>query len=175
MTEYLNKSEFVTSIGRLYYLWKDKAGKIVILYLGNSKQDFQNYIENVKVIYRDTHRISLIRKKSSDIETAITAYLDGKIRKFDFKVEFLTGTRFQKSIWNKLTSVPYGETISYKGLSCLSGYKRAWRAAGTALNKNPVMLVIPCHRVIKSNGNIGRFASGIKLKEFLVNLEKRSN
>jgi len=175
MIKYLNKSEFVTHIGRLYYLWKDKAGKTVILYLGNSKQDFLKFIENVKMIYGDPCRISFIDKKSRAIENAITGYLDGKIKKFDFKVEFLTGTRFQKSIWKKLASVPYGETVSYKKLSFLSGYERAWRAAGSALNRNPVMLVIPCHRVIKSNGNIGRFASGTKLKEFLVNLEKGVN
>src|SRR4030066_222407 len=82
------------------------------------------------------------------------------------------GTSFQKRIWEKLASVPYGETVSYKRLSFLSGYERAWRAAGSALSRNPVILVIPCHRVIKSDGRIGRFTGGTKLKEFLVNLEK---
>ena len=172
MIKNLNKSEFKTSTGKFYYLWEDKAGGTVIYYLGNDKKDFGNFLENIKKIYRDPNGIYLINKKSNTIETAIIGYLDGKIKKFNFKVEFLAGTSFQKRIWKKLASVPYGETVSYKRLSFLSGYERAWRAAGSALNKNPVMLVIPCHRVIRNDGRIGRFASGSELKEFLVNLEK---
>jgi len=172
MIKNLNKSEFKTSIGKFYYLWENKAGGTIIYYLGNNKKDFENFIRDVKKIYGDPDRIYLNDKKSNIIETAIIGYLDGKIKKFDFKVEFLAGTSFQKRIWEKLASVPYGETVSYKRLSFLSGYERAWRAAGSALSRNPVMLVIPCHRVIKSDGRIGRFTGGAKLKEFLVNLEK---
>lgn len=171
MTEYLNKSDFITGVGRMYYLWKGRAGKTIILYLGNNKQDFQKYIEDVKSTCRRSGRISFVSKKSRTIENAIAGYLDGKIKKFDFEIEFLIGTQFQKSIWKGLLSVPYGETISYKELSFISGYEKAWRAAGSALNRNPVILVIPCHRVIKSDGSIGRFASGPELKEFLLNLE----
>jgi len=172
MSKNLNKSEFETKIGKFYYLWEDKASRIVIYYLGNNKKDFGNFIRDIEKIYGDTGRIYLIDKKSNEIETAITGYLDGKIKKFDFEVEFLAGTDFQKRIWHKLASVRHGETISYKRLSSLSGYERAWRAAGSALSRNPVMLVVPCHRVIKSDGKIGRFAGGPELKEFLVNLEK---
>jgi O-6-methylguanine DNA methyltransferase len=172
MIKNLNKSEFETKIGKFYYLWEDRAGGTVIYYLGNDKKDFGNFLRNIKRIYRDPNSIYLIDKKSNAIETAIIGYLDRKIKKFDFKVEFLTGTSFQKRIWKKLASVPYGETVSYKRLSFLSGYERAWRAVGSALSKNPVILVIPCHRVIKSDGRIGRFTGGPELKEFLVNLEK---
>ncbi len=173
MIKNINKSEFETQIGRFYYLWQYKAGRIVISYLGNSKKDFLDFIKKIKKIYGDMDEIYFTDKKSNVIETAITGYFNGKIKKFDFTIEFLAGTSFQKRIWGKLISVPYGETISYKRLSFLSGHERAWRAAGSALNRNPVMLIIPCHRVIKSDGRIGRFASGTKLKEFLVNLEKR--
>lgn len=172
MIKNLNKSEFETQIGKFYYLWQYKAGRIVILYLGNSKKDFRDFIKKIKMVYREPNEIFFVDKKSAEIEAAITGYLDGKIKKFDFKIEFLAGTEFQKSVWKNLASVPYGKTISYKKLSFLSGHERAWRAAGSALNRNPVMLVIPCHRVIKNNGRIGRFASGSELKEFLVNLEK---
>ena len=175
MIKNLNKSEFETKIGRFYYLWEDKADRIVISYLGNSKKDFRNFIEKIKMIYRDPNKVFFVDKKSAAIEAAVTGYLNGKIKKFDFRIEVLTGTSFQKRIWEKLISVQYGETISYKKLSSLSGHERAWRATGSALNRNPVMLVIPCHRVIKSDGRTGRFASGTKLKEFLVNLEKCNN
>src|SRR4030042_3605207 len=104
MIKNLNKYEFETRIGKFYYLWEDKAGGTVIYYLGNSKKDFGNFTRDVKKIYGDPDRIYLIDKKSNTIENAITGYLDGKIKEFDFKVEFLTGTIFQKSIWKKLAS-----------------------------------------------------------------------
>ncbi len=175
MTDYINKSEFKTRIGKMYYLWKKKAGRIVILYLGDSKQDFQVFLNKIKEIYKGPQLISFIPKKSTEIEKAINDYLNGNIKEIDFEVEFLLGTKFQKSVWSKLISVPYGKTISYKELSNISGYKEAWRAAGSALNRNPAMLVIPCHRVIKSNGTVGRFAGGPELKEFLLNLEKKDD
>jgi len=84
---------------------------------------------------------------------------------------FLAGTEFERKVWNKLASVPYGETISYKKLAELIGHSGACRAVGSALRKNPLMLAVPCHRVIRSNGNIGKFSGGEKVKRFLLNLE----
>lgn len=175
MIRNLNKSEFETRIGKFYYLWQNKAGRTVISYLGNSRKDFRDFIEKIEMIYREHNKIFFVDKKCAAIEAAITGYFDGKIKKFDFIVEFLAGTDFQKSIWKNLVSVPYGKTISYKKLSFISGYEKAWRAAGSALNRNPVMLIVPCHRVIKNDGRIGRFAGGSELKEFLVNLEKEDH
>ncbi|GAG73838.1 unnamed protein product, partial [marine sediment metagenome] len=71
-------------------------------------------------------------------------------------------------------SIPYGKTVSYRKLASLAGYRKAWRAAGSALKKNPVILIVPCHRVIRSDGNPGEFGGGKKVKKFLLSLEKVS-
>jgi O-6-methylguanine DNA methyltransferase len=68
--------------------------------------------------------------------------------------------------------IPYGKVASYKELAESAGYPNAWRAAGTAISKNPVMIVVPCHRIIKSDGSIGLYGGGEKVKEFLLDLEQ---
>jgi len=72
MIKNLNKSEFETQIGKFYYLWQYKAGRIVILYLGNSKKDFRDFIKKIKMVYREPNEIFFVDKKSAAIEAAIT-------------------------------------------------------------------------------------------------------
>jgi len=172
MIVFFNDSGFLTFTGKFYYLWRKEDGKIIILYLGNNKSGFKSFLDNIRKVYRGRQKITFIHKKSRDIEKAIGDYLDGKISKINFRVEFLIGTDFQKNVWEKLISIPRGETISYRKLSDIAGYKKAWRAVGSALRNNPVMLVVPCHRVIKSDGSRGEFRGGSKLKSFLLDLEK---
>jgi methylated-DNA-[protein]-cysteine S-methyltransferase len=78
---------------------------------------------------------------------------------------------FFKKVYDNLIKVPYGNTISYKELAQKSGNERAYRAVGNACKYNPLPLVIPCHRVIKANGEIGDFAGGKNLKKILLSLE----
>ncbi|MBN2504293.1 MAG: methylated-DNA--[protein]-cysteine S-methyltransferase [Bacilli bacterium] len=84
----------------------------------------------------------------------------------------LDGTEFFKSVLKTLAKVPYGETISYKELALRSGYPRASRAVGSVMRKNPLPIVIPCHRVILANGDIGSFTGGVRLKKLLLDHEK---
>ena len=81
------------------------------------------------------------------------------------------GTGFQKDVWNALMEVPYGKTISYSGLAETSAHPRAVRAVGRAMHDNPISVVIPCHRVIRSDGGIGGYALGLDLKTRLLKLE----
>jgi len=172
MIKYVNKTEFRTKIGVLYCLWEDRACGITVLFLGNKKETLRKYIEKIEDNYRDSDSFFFINKESKDIENKIDRYLDGKIKSLDFKVEFLVGTQFQKKVWNAAISISYGKTISYRKLASLAGYRNAWRAAGSALKKNPVMLIVPCHRVIRSDGTPGEFGGGKKVKRFLLSLEK---
>lgn len=172
MIKYVNKTEFMTKIGVLYCLWEGRADGITVLFLGCKRESFRKYIEKIEDNYRDSDSFSFINKESKDIENKIDEYLDGKIRSLDFKVEFLAGTQFQKKIWNTAISISYGKTISYRKLAALAGYRKAWRAAGSALKENPVMLIVPCHRIIRSNGTPGEFGGGKKVKRFLLSLEK---
>ena len=163
----INKNKFKSRIGTLYYLWKDDVDGIKVLFLGNKSQAFCKYIKKIESSYRCQDKPSFIKRESKDIETEIIKYLEGKISYINFRIEFLTGTQFQRNIWNKVISMPYGKTVSYKKLADLAGYKKAWRAVGSALKENPIMLIVPCHRVVKSDGVIGKFAGGGKVKRFL--------
>ena len=101
----------------------------------------------------------------------LNEYFDGKRRDFSLPLH-LIGTEFQQKVWNALMTIPYGETISYKEESQRVGNEKAIRAVAQANGSNPLPIIIPCHRVINSNGNLGGYSSGVDKKQFLLNLEK---
>ena len=95
-------------------------------------------------------------------------------KKVDFKryaLDIPTGTAFQRKVWEKLLDIPYGETRSYKWLAEEVGSPKGFRAVGGANGKNPVPIIIPCHRVINSDGTLGGYSGGVWIKEFLLKLE----
>ena len=104
--------------------------------------------------------------------TELKEYFEGKRKRFDFPIK-AEGTEFQMKVWKALTEIPYGETISYGELAKRIGNTKASRAVGGANNKNPIMIVIPCHRVIGANGSLVGYAGGIEIKKRLLELEKK--
>ena len=98
-------------------------------------------------------------------------YFQGKRKTFNLPIKY-TGTLFQESVWKELQNIPYGETRSYEDIAAKIGNPKAVRAVGQANNKNKILLIIPCHRVIHKNGNISGFACGIETKKYLLNLER---
>lgn len=98
-------------------------------------------------------------------------YFEGDRVKFDLPLE-PKGTEFQSKVWNELLKIPYGETKSYKDIAIAVGNEKACRAIGMANNKNPIPIIIPCHRVIGSNGKLVGYAGGLNVKEKLLNIEK---
>ena len=101
-------------------------------------------------------------------------YFNGKRKKFDLPLYF-NGTDFQKSVWKALTEIPYGETVSYQDIARKINNEKAVRAVGGANNKNKIMIMVPCHRVIGKNGKLVGFAGGLDKKEFLLAHEKEIN
>ena len=101
-------------------------------------------------------------------------YFARKRKKFYIPLD-IDGTEFQKSVWNELTKIPYGKTITYKTLSEKLGDVKAIRAVGKANSKNPVAIIIPCHRVIGSNGKLTGYAGGLDIKQKLLHLEGALN
>ncbi|WP_047045681.1 methylated-DNA--[protein]-cysteine S-methyltransferase [Vibrio mexicanus] len=101
----------------------------------------------------------------------LNAYFAKERQKFDLPLD-LKGTEFQKQVWQALTRIPYGETWSYKELAELINRPQAVRAVGTANGKNPISIVVPCHRVIGANGKLTGYAGGVERKEVLLRLEK---
>lgn len=98
-------------------------------------------------------------------------YFQGKRTTFSLPFK-LTGTPFQLAVWKELQNIPYGQTTSYKEIAQKINKPKACRAVGMANNKNPLPIIIPCHRVIGSNGKLISYAGGLKLKNYLLELEK---
>ncbi|HUC95381.1 MAG TPA: methylated-DNA--[protein]-cysteine S-methyltransferase [Candidatus Saccharimonadia bacterium] len=100
----------------------------------------------------------------------IEEYFKGKRKVFEFKTDF-EGTDFQKKVWESLSTIPHGQTVSYAVLASRIGKPKAVRAVGSAVGKNPIAIIVPCHRVIKSDGKIGGFSGGIDKKVYLLDIE----
>lgn len=106
----------------------------------------------------------------TDVAAQLTAYFDGSLRCFELAIE-PTGTPFQREVWSVLRTIPYGETRSYLDVARAIGRPAACRAVGAANGANPIPIVIPCHRVVGSNGALTGFGGGIDVKRRLLALE----
>ena len=95
----------------------------------------------------------------------------GKRKSFDLPVK-PEGTDFQKNVWEHLQQIPYGQTRTYGDLATMIGNKKASRAVGMANHCNPILILIPCHRVIGANGSLTGYAAGIEAKKYLLRMEK---
>lgn len=101
-------------------------------------------------------------------------YFDGRRKAFELPLS-LHGTDFQLADWQALRTIPYGETYSYKQIAEKIGNPKACRAVGMANNRNPVAIVVPCHRVIGQNGSMVGYAGGLDVKRYLLDLESRNS
>lgn len=99
-------------------------------------------------------------------------YFTGRRKTFDINY-LLKGTDFQKKVWAELAKIPYGETVSYKDIATKIGNEKAVRAVGTTNGKNPISIIVPCHRVVGSNGTLTGYAWGVWRKEWLLEHEKK--
>lgn len=147
-----------TIIGRLKIEEEDK--KIVTIQILRQNEDVLK-----ETIRKET---KLIKKAMNEIDE----YLTGKREYFDIPIK-LRGTNFQKIVWKELQKIPYGETCTYLDIAKKIGNDKASRAVGMANNKNKLMIVIPCHRVIGSNKKLVGYAGGLEVKAKLLELEKR--
>ena len=110
-------------------------------------------------------------QRNRDVLNQLKKYLRGDLKRFDCKLD-LKGTSFQKKVWTALSKIPYGQTLSYKEIGRAIGHPNAFRAVGNANGQNSVPLIIPCHRVIESNGGLGGFGHGVNVKRQLLDFEK---
>jgi len=114
------------------------------------------------------------RKKILPLEKTIIKqlklYFKKQLKEFNVNLK-LKGTAFQISVWNELLKVPYGTTVSYTDIANRINHPKAYRAVANAIGKNPIPIIIPCHRVVHKNGNLSGYAYGDELKKFLLNLE----
>ena len=147
------------------YLIDSQVGKLYlsISELGIEKLGFNSYVDNFPVT-ATTDKIFL------ETQQQLTAYFNGELKSFDLPLN-PQGTDFQKSVWEVLKQIPYGQTMTYAQQSLMLQNPKAIRAVAAANGKNPIMIIIPCHRVIGSDGKLTGYAGGLHVKEFLLNLE----
>ena len=150
-------------INQGYY--NGKLGKFLI----EEKDGFitkLNLISESKEVIKESIESPLINQCKFQLEE----YFSGKRKTFDIPLA-PKGTEFQRKVWKALTLIPYGSTCSYKDIAEGIGCNKGYRAVGMANNKNPIMIIIPCHRVIGANGKLTGYAGGLDLKEELLKLE----
>ena len=111
------------------------------------------------------------RRLAERMRRQLGAYFGGRLRRFDVPLDLSSGTRFQQRVWRACRAIPHGEVWSYGRLAKRSGCARAARAVGGAMGANPLPIVVPCHRVVRSDGTLGGYGLGVPLKRRLLGLE----
>ena len=106
-----------------------------------------------------------------ETQQQLKAYFAGKLQQFDVPLDLSAGTAFQQSVWQALLKIPFGKTTSYGALSSSIGKPLAVRAVGTAIGRNPIGIIVPCHRVVGADGSLTGYASGLHRKEAFLSLE----
>lgn len=139
---------------------------------------------NLKIGYRDGSVTLLTRTEepageegrtelTDQVFRQVMEYLDGRRRQFDFPYA-LHGTTFQEKVWRALCAIPYGETRTYGEIAAAVGSPKAARAVGMANHQNPILIAVPCHRVVGANGRLVGYGCGLDMKEALLKLEKNN-
>ena len=148
-----------TPVGDLLLIKKDKILHTI---------SFSNETKKIRIDptwKRDKNKFTKETKEIKD-------YFSGKLKNFP-DIPLPQGTDFQQKIWKALLDIPYGSTISYQDIAVAAGSPKACRAAGNALNTNPLPILIPCHRVIGKNGSLTGFGGGLSTKKYLLELEQK--
>ncbi len=145
-----------TKIGNIAILEENK--KIIEIQINKD-------IEDSNIMEEDT---PLLKETEKQLEE----YLEGKRKTFDVPLN-PKGTKFMKEVWTALQDIPYGEVRTYQQIAEKVGNPKAARAVGMANHKNPIPIIIPCHRVIGTNGKLVGYALGMDMKKFLLEWEKK--
>ncbi len=153
--------EMASPVGRLKLVANETALVAVLLENENPKR-----LRLAELIEQTHHPVLLETQKQ------LSEYFAGKRQQFGLPLDF-EGTEFQQKVWQALLSIPFGETRSYRDIAAQVGNVKAVRAVGAANGKNPISIIVPCHRVVGANGKLVGFAGGLENKDILLKIEKR--
>ena len=151
MTSYT--TSFDSPIGTVHLV--GRAGKLTGLWLDDAHGDHES-----------------AEGRLDDVRAQLEEYFDGKRTRFDVELD-ATGTAFQQRVWDALCTIDYGETVSYVDIARRIGQPTASRAVGTANGRNPISIIVPCHRVIAASGGLGGYGWGLTRKQWLLDLERK--
>ena len=143
-----------TKIGTISIIYDEASDQVTSVTLSSQLPNHKNLPEKVKTF-----------------QWALAFYFQGKQVPPSLEMQ-LKGTSFQKKVWRELLHIPFGQTRSYHEIAKSIGHAKAYRAVGTAVSKNPYLILIPCHRVLKNDGSVGGFAWGPEIKKILLDHEK---
>jgi methylated-DNA-[protein]-cysteine S-methyltransferase len=155
------KEKRSSSTEPFYDTFESPFGTLYLVFSGNLLKgiDFRK-----PEILRKGHGPVILKKE-------LREYFENGREEFTQKIDLPEGTEFEKRVWLSLKEIPYGETRTYKWLAEKTGKPKASRAVGQALSKNPVPIVLPCHRIIESDGSLGGYSGGVHIKRRLLDME----
>jgi len=148
-------------------LWAARTSRGLCSVTHDVSQD--QFLNSLRIVFQGELRRK--REPFEELFTRFEAYFNGRPVSFLNLPFDLRGTDFQKAVWQSVAKIPYGSVLSYKDVAAKAGYPNAYRAAGSAVGKNRLLIVVPCHRVIKSDGSLGGFGGRPEVKRFLLKLE----
>lgn len=165
----VNRTWLETPIGRIRI--EEDGEAITALYIDEQSETDAGKEQLMSGVACEVQQESPLLQKAKQ---QLQEYFAGKRKEFDLPVN-PQGTPFQKKVWRALQTIPYGETCSYGEIATKIGNPKAARAVGGANNKNNILIVIPCHRVIGANGALVGFGCGLPVKEYLLSLEQQQH
>lgn len=138
---------------------------LALLHYGDDDEALQQLATKISPrVMHAPHRLDEIRRELDE-------YFDGRRRRFEFKIDWRLMSPFQQKVLKATYRIPFGKVATYRDVATKAGSPRGSRAAGNALGANPIPIVVPCHRVVRSGGDLGGYTGGLHRKEFLLELE----
>ena len=153
-----------------YTTYESPVGQLLLV--GDGNHLHQVHFEHGKHAAKPAPEWKESRQPFEEVIRQLKAYFRGELEDFEIPLS-MEGTGFQRSVWEELRRIPYGETISYGQLAERIGKPKAIRAVGAANGSNPIPIIVPCHRVIGSDGSLTGFGGGLPTKKKLLELETR--
>ncbi|MFD1419094.1 methylated-DNA--[protein]-cysteine S-methyltransferase [Companilactobacillus keshanensis] len=148
---------------REYLIASTNLGLAFVGCQNGNMDELNSFFKHDKLIYDEGLNKTYVEE--------LKEYLSGVRTTFDIRLD-VSGTEFQKQVWKQLQRIPYGQSSSYSRIAKKINRPNAVRAVGTAIGKNPVSIIVPCHRVLAKNGTLGGYRGGLAMKQELLNLEK---
>jgi methylated-DNA-[protein]-cysteine S-methyltransferase len=142
-----------------------------LIRLGLPNQDDEELL--AELAQRVSPRVLEAPAELDEVRRELDLYFEGKLDRFELPLDWRLSEGFRRKVLRQVDRIPYGQTRSYTEVAARAGNERAVRAAGTACGRNPIPVIVPCHRVLRSSGGLGGYGGGLPMKEALLELESR--